>query len=173
MRGLERSLISTTQRPKRRSNAMPLRKFAPSLARPEGGRSRPAKKHQLERRGDRPLFAHQTRPADWRLSVGPERKIPLGEKLMKRSIGRAMLVIALTGFATLAGAQMPSAPWPHYTVVKRMGQRGCLPDGQSDRRTDVDDYRVVGPRIIDHNPCRSGRIGSAARIGNRSTFDPE
>ena len=35
---------------------------------------------------------------------------------MKRSIGTAMLVIALTGFATLAEAQTASAP-PHYTVI--------------------------------------------------------
>jgi probable HAF family extracellular repeat protein len=35
---------------------------------------------------------------------------------MKRNIGPAMLVIALTGFATLAGAQTVSGP-PHYTVT--------------------------------------------------------
>jgi probable HAF family extracellular repeat protein len=36
---------------------------------------------------------------------------------MKRSIGPAMLVIALTGFATLAEAQTMSGPPPHYTVI--------------------------------------------------------
>jgi probable HAF family extracellular repeat protein len=36
---------------------------------------------------------------------------------MKRSIGTAMLVIALIGFATLAEAQKVSAPLPHYTVI--------------------------------------------------------
>ena len=38
-------------------------------------------------------------------------------KLMKRSIGTAMLVIALTGFATLAEAQKVSGPLPHYAVT--------------------------------------------------------
>ena len=36
---------------------------------------------------------------------------------MKRGIGPAMLVIVLTGFATLAEAQTVSAPRPHYTVI--------------------------------------------------------
>lgn len=36
---------------------------------------------------------------------------------MKRSIGPAMLVIALTGFATLAGAQTVHWPPPHYAVI--------------------------------------------------------
>lgn len=36
---------------------------------------------------------------------------------MTRSIGTVLLVIALTGFATLAEAQKVSAPLPHYTVV--------------------------------------------------------
>jgi probable HAF family extracellular repeat protein len=36
---------------------------------------------------------------------------------MKRSIGPAMLVIALTGFATLAEAQTVSGPPPHYMVI--------------------------------------------------------
>jgi hypothetical protein len=36
---------------------------------------------------------------------------------MKPSIGPGMLVIALTGFATLAEAQTVSASWPHYTVT--------------------------------------------------------
>ena len=36
---------------------------------------------------------------------------------MKRSIGPAMLVIALAGFATLAEAQTVSGPPPHYTVI--------------------------------------------------------
>jgi probable HAF family extracellular repeat protein len=38
-------------------------------------------------------------------------------KLMKRSIGTATLVIALTAFATLAEAQTVSGP-PHYTVIR-------------------------------------------------------
>ena len=37
---------------------------------------------------------------------------------MKRSIGPAMLVIALTGFATLAEAQTVSWPPPHYAVTR-------------------------------------------------------
>jgi hypothetical protein len=36
---------------------------------------------------------------------------------MKRRIRTAMLVIALTGFATVAEAQMVSWPPPHYTVI--------------------------------------------------------
>jgi hypothetical protein len=43
-------------------------------------------------------------------------------KLMKRSIGPAMVVIAFgavasTGFATLAEAQTASGSWPHYAVT--------------------------------------------------------
>jgi PEP-CTERM motif len=38
-------------------------------------------------------------------------------KLMKRSIGQAMLMIALAGFATLAEAQAVSWPPPHYAVI--------------------------------------------------------
>ena len=70
---------------------------------------------------------------------------------MKRSIGTAMLVIALAGFATLAEAQTASGPPPHYAVInlgtlggsqsngyggvtnRRMGERGFLPDGRHDR----------------------------------------
>ena len=41
---------------------------------------------------------------------------------MKRSIGPAMLVIALTGFATLAEAQtLVRAPPPHYAVITYPG----------------------------------------------------
>jgi len=49
---------------------------------------------------------------------------------MKRSIGPAMLAVALgvgapTGFATLAKAQTRSASWPHYTVIN-LGTLGGL-----------------------------------------------
>jgi probable HAF family extracellular repeat protein len=48
---------------------------------------------------------------------------------MKRSIGTAMLVIALTGFATLAEAQKVSAPLPHYTVINLGTLGGSVADG--------------------------------------------
>ncbi len=53
---------------------------------------------------------------------------------MKRSIGPAMLVIALgagalTGFATLAGAQTASTSWPHYTVTNLGTLGGSVGDG--------------------------------------------
>jgi hypothetical protein len=44
---------------------------------------------------------------------------------MKRIIGPAMLVIALTGFAMLAEAQTMSAPRPHYAVT-RLGTLGGI-----------------------------------------------
>ena len=49
---------------------------------------------------------------------------------MKRSIGAAMLAIALgvgalTGFATLAKAQTASASWPHYSIIN-LGTLGGL-----------------------------------------------
>ena len=44
---------------------------------------------------------------------------------MKRSIGPAMLVIALIGFATLAEAQTVSGP-PHYTVTYLGVPRGSF-----------------------------------------------
>ena len=53
---------------------------------------------------------------------------------MKRSIGTAMLVIALTGFATLAEAQR--AP-PHYTVVRLSTLGVC-------RATDTAGSRITG-----------------------------
>ena len=37
---------------------------------------------------------------------------------MKRSLGTAMLVIALASFATLAQAQTASGPPPHYAVIR-------------------------------------------------------
>ena len=44
---------------------------------------------------------------------------------MKRGIGPAMLVIALTGFATLAEAKTP----PHYTVINLGTLGGSVADG--------------------------------------------
>ena len=48
---------------------------------------------------------------------------------MKRSIGPAMLVIALTGFATVAEAQTVSGPPPHYTVINLGTLGGSVADG--------------------------------------------
>jgi probable HAF family extracellular repeat protein len=48
---------------------------------------------------------------------------------MKRSIGLAMLVIALAGFATLAGAQTASASEPRYTVINLGTLGGSVGDG--------------------------------------------
>jgi probable HAF family extracellular repeat protein len=49
-------------------------------------------------------------------------------KFMKRSIGSAMVLIALAGFATLAEAQSFSAP-PHYTVINLGTLGGSVGDG--------------------------------------------
>ncbi len=50
-------------------------------------------------------------------------------KLLNRSIGPAMLVTALTGFATLAEAQTVSASWPHYTVTNLGALGGSQSNG--------------------------------------------